>query len=86
MIQMSFNVLERMHPPASGLPMNVSLNNTTMSFSIDITVNWMYYLYSFVLGSLRRYQLNQSYSSGWSVLSCHLGIYREYGVEPESGP
>ena len=57
-----------------------------MSFSIDITVNWMYYLYSFVLDSLRRYQLNQRHSSGWSFLSRQLGIYREYGVEPESGP
>ena len=63
MIQMSCNVLERMCPSASGLPMNVSLNNMTMNFWIDITVNWMYFLYSFVLGSLHRYQLNQRHSS-----------------------
>ena len=86
MIQMSCNVLERMCPPASGPPMNVSLNNMTMNYWIDTTVNWMYFLYSFVLSSLHRHQLNQRHSSGWSFLGRQLGIYREYGVEPESGP
>ena len=86
MIQMSCNVSERICLPASGPPMNVSLNNMTMNFSMDITVNWMSCLYSFVLRSLHRYQLDQRHSSGWSFLSRQLGIYREYGVKPESEP
>ena len=84
MIQMSCNVLERMCPPASGPPMNVSLNNMTMNFWIDITVNWMYCLYSFVLNSLHRYDVNERHPQAglFSAVSSAFIVNMESSLSP----